>query len=65
MLLSMVLLIGPHLDFGNISLELSKIDFLLEPLWEIICQSGLCMEGFGVLTSHQFQQECDGSTREE
>lgn len=65
MLLGLMLLIGPHLDFGNISLELAKIDFLLEPLREIICQFELCMEGSRVLTSHQFQQECDGSTREE
>ena len=63
--LGLMLLIGPHLDFGNISLELAKIDFLLEPLREIICQFELCMEGSGVLTSHQFQRECDGSTREE
>jgi hypothetical protein len=30
----MMLLVGPHLNFGNIALELAKVDLLLEPLEE-------------------------------
>lgn len=33
-----MLLVGPHLNFSNIPLELAKIDLLLKPVWEEIRQ---------------------------